>query len=122
MFAILTICLRSSTLAAGPHQCGREFTLTVRCRTVRAPLGLKHKFMKDPKLPERFAVTILEQLAFIRAELFAQRKLLIEILSSITKERRRKIKERTYDRCIRGHWKARELKQRVGFIPKDKPL
>ena len=73
-------------------------------------------FMKpDPKLPVRFARNVLTELALIRGELFAQRKLLIELTSHITKEPRREIKERTYRRSLRGLSLRHKLEEWVGL-------
>ena len=76
----------------------------------------------DPELPVRFADTVLEELATIRAELFAQRKLLIELLSRVSKERRRKIKDRLYDERTKTFYTiARDLKRKVWLEEPDTP-
>jgi hypothetical protein len=83
----------------------------------RYTLGLKHKFMnRDPDLPVKFANGVLEELAILRGELVSQRSLLIELLSRTTREPRRRIKDRLYDKRLVGPVHiARELKQRVGL-------
>lgn len=70
----------------------------------------------DPELPERFAVSVLEELALLRAEMISQRSLLIELLSNVTKEQRRKIKHRLYDKRNAAAFSiAPALRQRVGL-------
>jgi len=74
----------------------------------------------DPELPFRFANVVLEELAILRAEMISQRSLLIELLSRTSKERRRKIKDRLYDKRNAGPFRmARELKRRVGLKDAD---
>jgi hypothetical protein len=85
--------------------------------TVRIPSILSMK--PDPDLPIRFANTILEELAQIRAELLSQRKLLIEISSRQSKEPRRKIKDRAYDDRKSFFSILREAKKQVGLPPKS---
>lgn len=86
-------------------------------------LGPKHFFMKpDPELPYRFANAVLEELALIRGELIAQRKLLIELASCVSKERRRTIKDRTYDRRLTGLDIAKKLKGRVKLPAPEETL
>lgn len=72
---------------------------------------------RDPDIGRRFANTVLEELARLRCEQVSQRKLIVELLSVITKERRRKIKDRAFER--REHWRivADELKEDVGLLP-----
>jgi hypothetical protein len=70
----------------------------------------------DPELPEKFAISVLEQLALLRAEMVAQRSLLIELLSRTTHERRRKIKERLYDKRMATAFRiAPGLRKHVGL-------
>ena len=71
----------------------------------------------DPRVARAFAETVLEELARIRAEQVAQRKLLVELLSRISKERRRKIRDRTYDVRVKGRVIAIDLKRQVGLLP-----
>lgn len=70
----------------------------------------------DPELPLKFANVVLEELASIRSELVSQRTALIEILSRTTKERRRTIKDRLYDKRLHGPMdRAPALKARIGL-------
>jgi hypothetical protein len=80
-------------------------------------LGLKLKLMNaDSELPEKFATSILEQFALLRAEMVAQRSLLIELLSRTSHERRRKIKERLYHKRIAAAFRiAPCLRKDVGL-------
>ena len=85
--------------------------------TVGRTLGLKFRFMKtDSELPEKFATSVLEQLALLRGEMVAQRSLLIELLSRTTHERRRKIKDRLYDKRNAAAFRiAPSLRKHVGL-------
>lgn len=74
---------------------------------------------RDPELAIKFANTMLEELAAIRGELISQRKLLIDLSSKVTHERRRKVKNRAYGTRLRTIDIARELKQRAGLTVKD---
>jgi hypothetical protein len=80
-------------------------------------LDLKPKFMKpDPELPEKFATSLIEQIALLRAEMIAQRSLLIELLSRTSHERRRKIKERLYDKRMAAAFRiAPSLRKHIGL-------
>jgi hypothetical protein len=70
----------------------------------------------DPELPEKFATSVLEELALLHAELISQRSLLIELLSRTSKERRRRIKDRLYDKRIAASFRiAPELRKRAGL-------
>jgi hypothetical protein len=70
----------------------------------------------DPELPEKFATSVLKELALLRAEMISQRSLLIELLSRISHERRRKIKDRLYDKRIDAAFRiAPTLRKRVGL-------
>jgi hypothetical protein len=70
----------------------------------------------DPELPEKFATSLLEQIALLRAEMVAQRSLLIELLSRTTHERRRTIKERLYDKRMAVAFRiAPSLRRHVGL-------
>ncbi len=71
---------------------------------------------KDPELPEKFATAVLEQIALLRAEMISQRSLLIELLSRTSHERRRKIKDRLYDKRMDAAFRiAPSLRKHVGL-------
>lgn len=61
---------------------------------------------------------MLNELAEIRAEQRSHRKLLVEILSVITKEPRRKIKDRAFWNRVEGN-RSHTLKRRVGLTHYD---
>jgi len=70
----------------------------------------------DPELPEKFATSVLEQLALLRGEMISQRSLLIELLSRTSHERRRKIKDRLYDKRVDATLRiAPSLRKHVGL-------
>jgi hypothetical protein len=79
--------------------------------------------VEDPELAIKFANTVLEELALLRAELMSQRKLITELLSLTTKEPRRSIRQRLYRDRLKGPFDiARALKERVGLPePKEWP-
>jgi len=70
----------------------------------------------DPELPEKFATSLIEQIALLRAEVIAQRSLLIELLSLTSHERRRKIKDRLYDKRMKVVFRlAPSLRKHIGL-------
>ena len=81
-------------------------------------------FMKrEPAWNVKFVTTLLEEISILRGELISQRKLLIELLSIVSKEPRRKIKERAYQNRLVGPFGiAKDVKKHLGLIEdKEQP-
>ena len=73
---------------------------------------------KYPEVQGKFATAVLEELALLRAEMISQRSLLIELLSRITKERRRQIKDRLYDKRITASFRIAPMIRKTSGLPK----
>lgn len=72
---------------------------------------------REPAWNVKFVNTLLEEISILRGELISQRKLLIELLSIVSKEPRRKIKERAYQNRLVGPFRiAKDTKKHLGLI------
>lgn len=72
---------------------------------------------RQPAWNVKFVTTLLEEISILRGELISQRKLLIELLSIVSKEPRRKIKERAYQNRLVGPFGiARNIKKQLELV------